>query len=166
MQPSVSGSRVYPALHQHHILVFSGRPSLSPPLTVVRYDAVIRDCALQRDLSLLPSGDQTGIGSRGINLSGGQKARVGLARLAYAHVSCLGQTLLWSARASPLSVGGVIRPPKKMSMYVGDTHEDGMDTPEGRPIPSPRPVVPPRAWKLSSCGVPTPLTRPLTCCCP
>ncbi|CBN77890.1 multidrug resistance-associated protein-like protein [Ectocarpus siliculosus] len=50
-----------------------------------RYDAVIRDCALERDLSLLPSGDQTGIGDRGVNLSGGQKARVGLARMAYAH---------------------------------------------------------------------------------
>ncbi|CAM9122833.1 unnamed protein product, partial [Ectocarpus sp. 4 AP-2014] len=50
-----------------------------------RYDAVIRDCALERDLSLLPSGDQTGIGDKGVNLSGGQKARVGLARMAYAH---------------------------------------------------------------------------------
>ncbi|CAM9925022.1 unnamed protein product [Scytosiphon promiscuus] len=42
-----------------------------------RYDAVIRDCALERDLSLLPSGDETGIGDKGVNLSGGQKARVG-----------------------------------------------------------------------------------------
>eukprot|EP00903_Cladosiphon_okamuranus_P016201 g14950.t2 len=50
-----------------------------------RYNAVISDCALERDLSMLPSGDQTGIGDRGINLSGGQKARVGLARMAYAH---------------------------------------------------------------------------------
>ncbi|CAM9399555.1 unnamed protein product, partial [Ectocarpus sp. 12 AP-2014] len=50
-----------------------------------RYDAVIRDCALERDLSLLPSGDKTGIGDKGVNLSGGQKARVGLARMAYAH---------------------------------------------------------------------------------
>ncbi|CAN0522909.1 unnamed protein product, partial [Scytosiphon promiscuus] len=51
-----------------------------------RYDAVIRDCALERDLSLLPSGDETGIGDKGVNLSGGQKARVGLARMAYQHV--------------------------------------------------------------------------------
>lgn len=48
---------------------------------------MIKDCALERDLSLLPSGDLTGIGDRGVNLSGGQKARVGLARMAYAHVS-------------------------------------------------------------------------------
>ncbi|CAM9886717.1 unnamed protein product [Scytosiphon promiscuus] len=50
-----------------------------------RYESVIRDCSLERDLSLLPSGDHTGIGDRGVNLSGGQKARVGLARMAYAH---------------------------------------------------------------------------------
>lgn len=48
---------------------------------------MIRECALERDLSLLPSGDLTGIGSRGVNLSGGQKARVALARLAYGQVS-------------------------------------------------------------------------------
>lgn len=52
-----------------------------------RYEAVVRDCSLERDFSLLPSGDMTGIGDRGVNLSGGQKARVGLARMAYAYVS-------------------------------------------------------------------------------
>lgn len=50
---------------------------------------VVRDCALERDLAMLPSGDLTGIGDRGVNLSGGQKARVGLARMAYSHVSCM-----------------------------------------------------------------------------
>lgn len=47
---------------------------------------MVRDSALERDLSILPSGDLTGIGERGVNLSGGQKARVGLARMAYAQV--------------------------------------------------------------------------------
>lgn len=56
-----------------------------------RYDSVIRDCSLERDLSLLPSGDITGIGDRGVNLSGGQKARVGLARMAYAKVGVVSQ---------------------------------------------------------------------------
>ena len=47
---------------------------------------MVRDCALERDLSILASRDLTGIGDRGVNLSGGQKARVGLARMAYAQV--------------------------------------------------------------------------------
>ncbi|GFS16304.1 multidrug resistance-associated protein 4 [Elysia marginata] len=48
-----------------------------------RYDKVIRISALSRDLSILPKGDATLIGDRGVNLSGGQKARVSLARALY-----------------------------------------------------------------------------------
>ncbi|CAM9207978.1 unnamed protein product, partial [Sphacelaria rigidula] len=53
------------------------------PMDRRRYDAVVRDCSLEHDLSVLPAGDMTGIGDRGVNLSGGQKARLGLARMAY-----------------------------------------------------------------------------------
>uniref|UniRef100_A0A671YDR5 ATP-binding cassette, sub-family C (CFTR/MRP), member 2 n=1 Tax=Sparus aurata TaxID=8175 RepID=A0A671YDR5_SPAAU len=48
-----------------------------------RFQDVIKACALGPDLELLPGGDLTEIGEKGINLSGGQKQRVSLARAAY-----------------------------------------------------------------------------------
>ncbi|KAJ2726275.1 hypothetical protein GGI07_000752, partial [Coemansia sp. Benny D115] len=47
------------------------------------YDRVVDACALRPDLEMLPGGDMTEIGEKGINLSGGQKARVSLARAVY-----------------------------------------------------------------------------------
>ena len=44
---------------------------------------VVHACALEPDLALLPRGEHTEIGQRGVNLSGGQKARVALARCLY-----------------------------------------------------------------------------------
>ncbi|EAT43549.1 AAEL005026-PA [Aedes aegypti] len=49
-----------------------------------KYDRVIECCALKADLKLLPAGDRTEIGEKGVNLSGGQKQRVALARAVYA----------------------------------------------------------------------------------
>ncbi len=51
------------------------------------YDEVIEACALKRDLSLLPFGDNTLVGDRGSSLSGGQKARLSLCRAVYANKS-------------------------------------------------------------------------------
>lgn len=54
------------------------------PFESERYHEVIECCALQHDLEILEDGDATEIGERGISLSGGQKARVALARAVYA----------------------------------------------------------------------------------
>lgn len=53
------------------------------PLDEDRYNAVIEACSLTRDIELWPNGDNTIVGERGMNLSGGQKARVNLARAVY-----------------------------------------------------------------------------------
>jgi len=53
------------------------------PVNEVKYKRAIECCALTHDLEMLPAGDQTEIGEKGITLSGGQKARVALARVVY-----------------------------------------------------------------------------------
>ncbi|XP_028265903.1 multidrug resistance-associated protein 7 isoform X2 [Parambassis ranga] len=47
------------------------------------YQAVIEACALSDDLNVLPNGDKTEVGENGVTLSGGQKARLALARAVY-----------------------------------------------------------------------------------
>ncbi|KAL9237372.1 hypothetical protein vseg_011928 [Gypsophila vaccaria] len=49
----------------------------------LRYRETLQKCSLVKDLELLPYGDMTEIGERGVNLSGGQKQRIQLARALY-----------------------------------------------------------------------------------
>lgn len=60
-----------------------GNITFGRKLNQERYIRVLEACALKDDLGALPAGDLTEIGERGINLSGGQKARVALARAMY-----------------------------------------------------------------------------------
>ncbi|RNA36438.1 multidrug resistance-associated 1 [Brachionus plicatilis] len=49
------------------------------------YNQVLKSCAMLTDLKIMPAGDSTEIGEKGINLSGGQKQRISLARSVYSN---------------------------------------------------------------------------------
>ena len=66
-----------------------------------RFQAVISACSLQPDIDILPAGDQTEIGEKGINLSGGQKQRVSVARAIYSHNEIVIMVLKEMQRTTP-----------------------------------------------------------------
>ena len=53
------------------------------PFNFQKYSRVIEACALEPDIAMLPNGDMTQVGEKGITLSGGQKQRLSLARAVY-----------------------------------------------------------------------------------
>ncbi|KAK9888735.1 hypothetical protein WA026_000961 [Henosepilachna vigintioctopunctata] len=53
------------------------------PYNKEKYEKTVEVCSLQRDFNLLPYGDKTNVGERGVSLSGGQRARINLARAVY-----------------------------------------------------------------------------------
>ncbi|KAI9150839.1 ATP-dependent bile acid permease [Paramyrothecium foliicola] len=59
------------------------------PYVEARYDRVIKSCALSHDLAQLPDKSETDLGPNGVNLSGGQKWRVTLARAIYSRAEIL-----------------------------------------------------------------------------
>ncbi|CDO75388.1 hypothetical protein BN946_scf185012.g5 [Trametes cinnabarina] len=59
------------------------------PFDEVRYNKVLDQCALRRDLELFHAGNETEVGEKGLTLSGGQKARITLARAVYSSAEIL-----------------------------------------------------------------------------
>ncbi|CAH1638630.1 unnamed protein product [Spodoptera littoralis] len=82
---NLGGAKVSYASQEPWLFVATVRENIlfGLPYDRIRYKKVIRACALLRDFELLPHGDSTLVGERGISLSGGQRARIGLARACY-----------------------------------------------------------------------------------
>ncbi|THU88444.1 P-loop containing nucleoside triphosphate hydrolase protein [Dendrothele bispora CBS 962.96] len=59
------------------------------PLDEGRYKKVIYQCGLERDITLFEAGDATEVGEKGLTLSGGQKARITLARAIYSNAEII-----------------------------------------------------------------------------
>ncbi|VEU19787.1 DEKNAAC100140 [Brettanomyces naardenensis] len=54
------------------------------PFDRQKYSEIVDACCLEDDFRMLPGSDNTQVGERGVTLSGGQKARINLARAVYA----------------------------------------------------------------------------------
>lgn len=76
MLEDVANSEIITNLRRDNIL-------FGKPYNEKKYEKAIFDSCLNSDLAMLPDGDMTEIGEKGITLSGGQKQRVNIARALY-----------------------------------------------------------------------------------
>ncbi|KAF9200744.1 hypothetical protein BGZ49_009020, partial [Haplosporangium sp. Z 27] len=106
------------------------------PFDQEKYDHIIYASGLTPDIEMLPAGDRTEIGEKGINLSGGQKQRVSLARAAYqdADIYLLDDPLsavdahvdqhLWRSLIGP---AGLLKNKTRILVTHGIHHLDNVD---------------------------------------
>jgi len=88
------GARIGLASQQPFVAVGSVRYNLTFAEAAVKpseefYGRVVEGCQLTSDLVMLVDGDETMLGERGVNLSGGQRARLGMARAIYSQPDVL-----------------------------------------------------------------------------
>ncbi|XP_066999504.1 ATP-binding cassette sub-family C member 4 [Anabrus simplex] len=79
------GGKIAYSSQEPWIFVGSVRQNIlfGQPYNPEKYREVVRVCALKRDFEMFPYGDRTLVGEKGISLSGGQRARINLARAVY-----------------------------------------------------------------------------------
>ncbi len=89
MKQSGSVDFHYITIHELIYLAFQENILFGALYDEDRYRKVIYQCGLERDLEIFEAGDQTEVGEKGLTLSGGQKARVTLARAIYSPAQTL-----------------------------------------------------------------------------